>query len=135
MGTSIQFFLTIVIIEYLVFVFNSLKFGRVEPYIMHLENSGLGIMHMEFDLFIPDNLLYIDGHSLKTLNMSSMTGHLIAGLTKINGLKDGVGSEARFDHPYSFYQYNRSGQVDYLLPDNHDNRYNLCHGSSGQRLN
>ena len=73
---------------------------------MHLENSGLGIMHMEFDLFIPDNLLYMDGHSLKTLNMSSMTGHLISGLTKINGLKDGVGSEARFHHPYSFFQYN-----------------------------
>ena len=29
----------------------------------------------------------------------------------------------------------RSGQVDYLLPGNHGNQYNLCHGSSGQRLN
>ena len=73
---------------------------------MHVENSGLGIMHMEFDRFVPDNLLYIDGHSLKTLNMSIMEGHLIAGLTKTNGSQDGVGSHARFDHPYSFYQYN-----------------------------
>ena len=82
------------IIEYLVFVFNSLKFGRVEPNIMHLENSGLGIMHMEFDLFIPDNLLYIDGHSLKSLNMSSMTGHVFAWRTKFSGLKGVVGSVA-----------------------------------------
>lgn len=70
------------------------------------DQTGLGIMHMELDMFIPGNILYIDSHSLKTLNLSSLASSLIAGTTDYYGYREGYGDEARFNRPYSFYQQN-----------------------------
>lgn len=88
--------------------FCSIHFLRVNPNILSVSSTGLGIMHMELDLYVPDNILYIDSHSLKTLNLTSMTSSLIAGNTVLSGYREGTGEVARFSKPYSFYQQNSS---------------------------
>lgn len=78
---------------------------------MSVAEAGWGIVHMELDLWLPGNILYIDSHSIKTLNLTTMTSSLIAGKTEQSGYREGSSDEARFYNPYSFYQQNASHLV------------------------
>lgn len=64
------------------------------------------IYHMEVDKRIPGNLLFSDGHSLKTANSQRTT--LIVGNALTEGYQEGYGASARFSYIPSFYQMNTS---------------------------
>ena len=60
------------------------------------------VYHLERDLYIPGNILFIDGYAMKTTDGSSTS--LIAGSVTQRGYVEGVGSQARFYFILSFLQ-------------------------------
>ena len=56
-------------------------FGRVEPNWIVLTNDtrDYGVLFLEQDQFIPGNILFIDDHAIKTLNLETAETWLIAG--------------------------------------------------------
>ena len=66
---------------------------------------------MEMDLKVPGNVLYLESNSLKTVDLDTKETHLIAGKADTRGYREGIGEEARFHAPFSFYQMNGSEVV------------------------
>ena len=60
------------------------------------------VYHLDRDLYIPGNILFIDGEALKTTDGSSTS--LIAGSVTQYDYVEGVGSQARFNFIFSFLQ-------------------------------
>lgn len=52
------------------------------------------VKHMEPDLFIPNNILFADGNSLKTTDGENTT--IVSGIAKNDGYQEGYGATARF---------------------------------------
>ena len=69
---------------------------------------GTRIAHMEFDLFVPGNLLFVCGHSVQTLNPQNNHADLIAGGDTGRGYVEGQGSDVRFNYPKSAIQTNHT---------------------------
>ena len=59
---------------------------------------------MQEDLFIPGNIVYSEGKSLKTTN--GRTKQLIAGDSGVYGYAEGIGVDAYFKYIASFLQLN-----------------------------
>ena len=55
-----------------------IRFGATET-LWNRVGMGTRIAHMEFDLFVPGNLLFVFGHSVQTLNLKTSHADLIAG--------------------------------------------------------
>ena len=55
---------------------------------------------MEQDQFILGNILYIEDHSVKTLNLETKETWLISGNSTTPGYWEGVGEDARFNLAY-----------------------------------
>ena len=64
------------------------------------------VFHIAEDEFVPGNLLFADGHALKTTDGS--TTSLIAGSSISAAYLEDVGSNARFDRIFSFLQLSSS---------------------------
>ena len=62
--------------------------------------------HIAEDEFVPGNLLFADGHALKTTD--GTTTSLIVGSSKSSGYLEDVGSKARFNEILSFLQVSSS---------------------------
>ena len=60
-------------------------------------------MHIEADLFMPGNVLYTDGNSLKTTN--GKTKQSIVGVPAGRGYKEGTGDAVRFGFITAFHQF------------------------------
>lgn len=63
------------------------------------------VYHMEPDLYQPGNILFADGHSLKTSN-ASITA-VVAGSATDKGYEENIGKDARFHAITGFYQIRR----------------------------
>ena len=66
---------------------------------------------MELDKFIPGNILFVESHSLKTLNLATNETWLIAGKTASRGYSQGTGETTRFNGPFSFHQRNSTDVI------------------------
>ena len=87
----------------------SFRFGNVEPERWPITPAtGFGVMHMERDLFVPGNILYLESHALMTLNLNTNESTLIAGSITNTGFNNGIGNAARFDGPFAFLQLDSS---------------------------
>ena len=69
------------------------------------------MLFMELDKFIPGNILFVESHSLKTLNLATNETWLIAGNTASRGYRQGTGEIARFNGPFSFHQRNSTDVI------------------------
>ena len=87
----------------------SFRFGNVEPERWPITTAtGFGVMHMERDLFVPGNILYLESHALMTLNLNTNESTLIAGSITNTGFNNGIGNAVRFDGPFAFLQLDSS---------------------------
>ena len=68
------------------------------------DTTNSAISHMQEDLFIPGNIVYSEGKSLKTTN--GRTKQLIAGDSGVYGYAEGIGVDAYFKYIASFLQLN-----------------------------
>ena len=59
---------------------------------------------MEQDQFIPGYILYIEDHSVKTLNLETKESWVISGDSTRPGYREGVGKDAMFNVPSSIHQ-------------------------------
>jgi len=84
----------------LFFVLNS--YDNADEY----SETSSRVYHMENDECIPGNILFIDGHSLRTTNGISVS--TIAGSPRYSGYNDSSGTSGRFKYLYGFYQKNRT---------------------------
>ena len=93
-------------------------FGRVTS----VTSTGTGnsaqdsVRHMERDLYIPGNILYITKHSLWTINLESSTPELIVGSDSGKrpgdpSYQEGQGAEAMFDGLTGFLQWNSTAVI------------------------
>jgi len=70
-------------------------------------STSTSIVHyMEKDEYIPGNILFTDGYSLRTTNGSSVS--TIAGSPTSSGYSTSSGTSGRFSSLYGFYQKNRT---------------------------
>ena len=74
------------------------------PELLSIPATGYGIVHMEKDRFVNGNILYIESHAVRTINLSTNESWLIAGNATVRGYRDGKGSFVRFHAPFSFHQ-------------------------------
>lgn len=49
-------------------------------------------------------MLFIDGHSIKSFNLSTHTARLVAGNVNISGHRSSTGQQSRFDNPHDMIQ-------------------------------
>ena len=74
------------------------------PELLSIPATGYGIVHMEKDRFVNGNILYIESHAVKTINLSTNESWLIAGNATDRGYRNGKGNFVRFHAPFSFHQ-------------------------------
>jgi len=86
------------------------RYKRAEAYSATISR----VYDMEKDEYIPGNILFIDGYSLRTTNGISVS--TIAGSPKFSGYSTSSGTSGRFSHPFGFYQKNRTHVIvaDYI---------------------